>query len=1051
MPDSALRLTCLLLAGASLAACDQRTRDLPTGAGTETGGARLAPLVAAAGEAVPGRYVVVMRAGEVGSASAAASEVVRTHGGRVHHTYSTALNGFAATLPPAAVDALRRNPNVEYVAEDGMAYPDQTTQPDATWGLDRIDQRVLPLNTRYVYGRTGAGVRVYVIDSGIVTSHNEFGTRASPGTDLVGDGSPYEDCNGHGTHVAGTIAGGTYGVAKGARLISVRVFGCTGGAEWSRIIAAVEWVTAHAVKPAVVNMSLGGGYYAPVNTAVANSIAAGLVYAVAAGNNGLDACGHSPASTPAAITVGATAGNDARSSFSNWGGCVDLFAPGSGITSAWWTTIEATNTMSGTSMATPHVAGVAALYLQESPAATPATVAAHLLATSTAGQVANAGEGSPNRLLFSQLTLPTPYAVVALNPGALGFTLVRTAGGAAVQPATETEEVRQSFMASGPGTAKAAPAGLPAGQEAAATSRVLSAPVVLSNPGTVALDWTVASNRPWLTADPAEGTLNSSHSTLLNTTVDGTGLAPGTHTGAVTVSAPGATNTPMNLPVTVTVVDAPALLVGTPRTGLAGVVESLTYFAVNVPAGAPSLTISTSGGTGDADLYVRHGSPPTASLFDCRPYHGGNVESCQVSAPLTGTYYVMLRASSAYTGLTLSASVGGPPAAPANVSTRSVSASAVQTTWTDASVNEQAFYVSRRSQTGEGAWTEWVNVGGSGANAVSFTNHGLTGGVPYQFRVRTCNVAGCSAWLAGDPVTIPTAPPPEPFNLAATAFSATGAAVTWADGSSDETGFRLARALRNLDGTWSGYVVFAAPGANVALFNNTGLLAGRQYRYQLQACNPVGCSAWASSNVLTMPTPPGVPTGVAGTPLSSSSIRVQWTDGSGAETSFEVARAPVTGGVAGSFAHVATVPAAAGVYSTVLYNNAGLAVGTYRYRVRSCNLAGCSAWITSGNVLIPAAPGVPGAFRGTALSPSSIRLMWDDPGTETSIQVHRALQNPDGSWPAYASVATLGANVLSFDNTGLLSSRVYRYQVRGCNLSGCSAWAVGIPITTPNP
>ncbi|HEU0012065.1 MAG TPA: S8 family peptidase, partial [Longimicrobium sp.] len=449
------RFLSLLLAAAALAACDGR-RDLPTGARATADGS-LAPLMASApGTAVPGRYIVVLHGDDESPVGAeVAAQVTASHGARVHHTYRSVLNGFAATLTPEAVHALRRNPHVAYVAEDAMSFPDDVTQPGATWGLDRVDQRDLPLNTTYVYGPTGAGVRVYVIDSGILTAHNEFGGRASVGTDFVGDGQNGQDCNGHGTHVAGTIAGSTYGVAKAAQVISVRVFPCSGGTATSTVIAAEDWIRLNAVKPAVVNYSGGGGYNLAHNQSVQALVASGVTFVTAAGNESIDACNRSPASTAEAITVGATTSGDARSYFSNWGTCVDLFAPGSGITSAWWTSTTATNTIDGTSMASPHVAGVAALYVQGAPTATPSAVAEQILATTTVGKVVDAGTGSPNRLVFSRLTPPPPGATIGLSPGALAFTFLRPPEGTASAPARDGADgpPRQTFTAGGQGPA----------------------------------------------------------------------------------------------------------------------------------------------------------------------------------------------------------------------------------------------------------------------------------------------------------------------------------------------------------------------------------------------------------------------------------------------------------------------------------------------------------------------------------------------------------------------------------------------------------------------
>ncbi len=362
-----------------------------------------APLFASgAASEIAGRYIVVFKDGVAGRAFDNALSSARGLGGAVHFTYNRVLRGFAATLPAAAVDALRRNPNVAYIEADQVITID-TTQTGATWGLDRIDQRALPLSTTFTYNNTGAGVKAYIIDTGILISHTQFGGRASVGTDTVGDGRNGIDCNGHGTHVAGTVGGSTYGVAKGVTLIAVRVLNCSGSGTTSGVIAGVDWVTSNhqAGQPAVANMSLGGSASTALDTAVKNSIADGVTYAIAAGNSNRDACRYSPARVSQALTVGATTSTDARASYSNYGSCLDLFAPGSSITSAWYTSTTATNTISGTSMATPHVAGVAALYLQSNPGASPATVASALIGNATLNVVINPGRNSPNRLLFT--------------------------------------------------------------------------------------------------------------------------------------------------------------------------------------------------------------------------------------------------------------------------------------------------------------------------------------------------------------------------------------------------------------------------------------------------------------------------------------------------------------------------------------------------------------------------------------------------------------------------------------------------------------------------
>ncbi|HEX8450934.1 MAG TPA: S8 family serine peptidase [Longimicrobium sp.] len=361
-----------------------------------------APVFAASGgKSIEGSYMVVLNEG------ADARSVAAVAGVSPRYVYSAALNGFAGTLNAGQLNALQHNPNVRYIEQDGIATA-STTQTGATWGIDRTDQRALPLSTTYSYTNTGLGVTAYIIDTGIDMGHSEFGGRAIAGFDAFTDGQNSNDCNGHGTHVSGTVGGANYGIAKGVTLVAVRVLDCGGSGAWSGVVAGIDWATANHVAgtPATANMSLGGGASTVVDDAVKRLIADGVATAVAAGNGNFlgiaqNACNYSPARVPEAITIGATTNTDTKASYSNYGSCVDFFAPGSGITSSWIGVGNTeTNTISGTSMATPHVVGVAALYLQSNPLSTPQQVRDALFAATTKSVVKSANTTN-NHLLFS--------------------------------------------------------------------------------------------------------------------------------------------------------------------------------------------------------------------------------------------------------------------------------------------------------------------------------------------------------------------------------------------------------------------------------------------------------------------------------------------------------------------------------------------------------------------------------------------------------------------------------------------------------------------------
>lgn len=369
---------------------------------------RLAPLLAVGTpDAIAGEYIVVLDRGAAGDSVDRVAASAVAAGGTVSVTYRAVIKGFAATLSAEALAVVRANPQVAFVEADGVVTADvepSDEQPDPPWGLDRIDQRDLPLDQTYEYDWTGAGATAYIIDTGMRITHEEFEGRASYGYDMVDDDEVAEDCHGHGTHVGGTVGGKTYGVAKEVDLVAMRVLNCSGRGNWSRIIAAVDWVVINRDGPAVANLSLGGPSRHVFDMAIHNAVRAGLPVIVSAGNASLDACLQSPARAPRAITVAATGQSDARASFSNFGPCVDLFAPGVGVLSAGIGSDTATATLSGTSMSTPHVVGVAALYFEQNPDATPKQVRRHIVLQSSMDKVIDPGVDSPNRLLYSKIS-----------------------------------------------------------------------------------------------------------------------------------------------------------------------------------------------------------------------------------------------------------------------------------------------------------------------------------------------------------------------------------------------------------------------------------------------------------------------------------------------------------------------------------------------------------------------------------------------------------------------------------------------------------------------
>lgn len=374
-------------------------------------------IASAAQDDSEGTYIIVLKsANDIDGKEKQIAQM----GGRTEKRFTKAINGLSVKIKHKDADQLRSEPNVLSVELDQPMFALDTQYPTPSWGLDRIDQRALSLDNSFTASAYGAGVEVYIVDTGVFASHTDFSGRLRSGFSAINDGRGSNDCNGHGTHVAGTAAGTTYGVAKAASIIPVRVLDCAGSGTNTGVIAGLDWIIANhtAGVPAVANMSLGGGASFALDTAVQNAINDGVVMAVAAGNSTADACTSSPARAVNAITVGATTSTDSRASYSNFGTCLDIFAPGSGITSAWIGGISATNSISGTSMASPHVAGVAAALLSANPTLSPADISSMLRSSATPNVVSSAGTGSPNYLLYldpagGAIVTPPPVEVTA--------------------------------------------------------------------------------------------------------------------------------------------------------------------------------------------------------------------------------------------------------------------------------------------------------------------------------------------------------------------------------------------------------------------------------------------------------------------------------------------------------------------------------------------------------------------------------------------------------------------------------------------------------------
>lgn len=659
---------------------------------------------------IPGRYIVVLKSGS--DVPGVAGLVTGGGAGTVRSIYRRALRGFAADLTAEGLARAKNHPDVAFVEPDGVV-----RLAAIPWNLDRIDQRTATLNNSYAPGATGSGVTVYVLDTGVLTTHVEINGRASAGYDATNDTTAVlpTDCNGHGTHVAGTVAGTTYGVAPGASIVGVKVFpGCSNSTSWSYVIEAVDWVTQNATLPAVVNMSLGGSASGALDSTIRASIESGITYVIAAGNSSEDACASSPARLPEALTVGASDNNDNRASFSNWGPCVDVFAPGVSIVSSWYTSNTQLASSSGTSMAAPHVAGVAALWLQNHSSDTPTEVTAAILDAVSVNRLGEIPNGTTNTLLYTGFA-PETGARLALDRSIVEFRAVRAPSGFAPRRGASPD---------------------------------YTGPLVLTNPGNATANWSATSNRGWLSFTPASGTLAPGDSQVITLSA-ATGFPLGTYEALLRIADAGAVNSPIYATARLHILGGGTLAYDVPATGNWGDVrDPFRYYRLDVAIGTGSITVQTSGGSGDMDLYLDHAALPSEVDFTCRSVNGGNLESCVINSPAPGEWWILLHAYSSYTGASVTASrtAAPPPGKPATFTATLAGPTSIALSWSDTTSNESRWTIQWRQRTIGGTFpSTWTSISPSpGANVTSYVHTGRTPNREYQYRIKACHTFSCS-------------------------------------------------------------------------------------------------------------------------------------------------------------------------------------------------------------------------------------------------------------------------------------------------------------------
>lgn len=763
--------------------------------------------------AIPNQYIVVLKAGSASSMQM--SSRLLPPSGKVRYTYEKAIRGFSATLTNEEVARLRSDPSVEEVYANMPVYFPEI-QSEAPWALDRIDQRDLPLNGNYDYTATGAGVTVYVIDSGLRTTHNEFEGRATV-VDVTGDPLGGEDCRDHGTHVAAIVGGKTVGVAKQVNIVGVKMNHCTEGASFETFLAGVEWVLANAVRPAVANISLLAPTFEPIDQAVKNLHAAGVLSVVAAGNFGAYACDWTPQKVPEALIVGASTIQDARADFSGTGPCVDVHAPGVDILSAGIGFDDNYYSKSGTSMAAPHAAGVAALYLQAHPTASATRVHDAIVTAGSLRRLNMLGAyDTPDRLLINTFTAQRTGAWVGVDTTPLEFFMLRLPG-----------------------------VGFISASDVTSTHPAASQFVKLRNFGDQTMEWRTRTDSEWLDVGPANGSLPVAGTVSIEVFANRGSLGAGIYNGSITISASNSASGPRVVPVKMTVVDAQHLPLGATPVALADAAGSDRYWVVSVPAGAQSIRIRLKNGSGDANLSIRYGAAPDQVEADCRSQRNGLPDTCTIPSPRPGMYFVQVHGATDYSDYTLEADLAAVPAGMTFFAGEIAGPTRIRLFWGDGSSNEEHFVLQRRERV-DTVWSAWQEVARPNRNREQYVDTARVAGVRYQYRQRPCNVYGCGEFLSAIVTIKPLPVQPTGLTVAAVPASTT---LTW-NALTGEDLHRVARRVRGTDGIWSAWVEISQPARNVTSYVDTAIPAGLRHQYRLRACNVTGCSPFAVSAIV---------------------------------------------------------------------------------------------------------------------------------------------------------------------------------------------------------